>query len=124
MVTVKALSFLGALISLKECSRSPEGCSLSKSGLRPSKAPAAVTIKEITQEELHPNGRPVKKFVLWFDETPRGVILTPPLAHQIAEILGDDTAGWKEHKITLYPEPMNVAGRPCVAIRARASGVL
>jgi hypothetical protein len=38
MVTVKALSFLGALISLKECSRSPEGCSRSKSGLRPSKS--------------------------------------------------------------------------------------
>jgi len=84
------------------------------------KCPATVTIKEITQEELHPAGRPVKKFVLWFDETPRGVILTRPLALQLAEFLGDDTASWKDQKITLYPEPMNVAGRPCVAIRARS----
>jgi hypothetical protein len=84
------------------------------------KGPATVTIKEITQEELHPAGRPVMKFVLWFTETPRGVILTRPLALQLAEILGDDTATWKDQKITLYPEPMNIAGRACVAIRARS----
>jgi hypothetical protein len=47
------------------------------------------------------------------------VIFTLPLALQLAEILGDDTASWKDQKITLYPEPMNVAGRACVAIRAR-----
>ena len=84
------------------------------------KGPATVTIKDITQEELHPAGRPVKKFVLWFTETPRGVILSRPLALQLANVLGDDTAIWKDQKITLYPEPMNVAGRPCVAIRARS----
>ena len=84
------------------------------------KGPATVTIKEITQEELHPAGRPVKKFVLWFTETPRGVILTRPLGLQLAGILGDDTSTWKDQEITLYPEPMNVSGRPCVAIRARS----
>ena len=40
------------------------------------KDPATVTIKEITQEELYPDGRAVEKFVLWFTETPRSVILT------------------------------------------------
>ena len=84
------------------------------------KGPATVTIKDITQEELHPNGKPVKKFVLWFTETPRGVVLSRPLAMQLAGILGDDTTSWKDQKITLYPEPMNVAGRACVAIRARS----
>ena len=83
------------------------------------KGPATVTIKAVTQEELHPNGRPVKKFVLWFEETPRGVILNRPLAVQLAELLGDDTETWGAQKITLYPEPMVVAGRPCTAIRAR-----
>ena len=48
------------------------------------KGPATVTIKEITQEELHPAGSPVKKFVLWFPETPRTVILTRPLTLQLA----------------------------------------
>jgi len=43
------------------------------------KGTATVTIKEITQEELHPLGKPVEKYVLWFTETPRGVILTRPL---------------------------------------------
>jgi hypothetical protein len=79
-----------------------------------------VTIKDITQEELHPAGRPTMKHVLWFAETPRGVILTRPLALQLAGVLGDDTAAWQNQQITLYPEPMNVAGRSCVAIRARA----
>ncbi len=84
------------------------------------KGPATVTIKDITQEELHPAGRPVQKHVLWFAETPRGVILSRPLALQLAEFLGDDTTAWEGQKITLYPEPMNVAGRPCTAIRARS----
>ena len=84
------------------------------------KGPATITIKDITQEELHPAGRPVKKYVLWFAETPRGVILSRPLGLQLAVILGDDTVIWKDQKITLYPEPMNVAGRACVAIRARS----
>jgi hypothetical protein len=47
---------------------------------------ATVTSKEITQEELHSSERPVKKFVLWFMVTPRGVILTRPLALQLIEI--------------------------------------
>jgi hypothetical protein len=81
------------------------------------KGPATIKIKENAQEGLHPAGRPVNKFVLRFTETPRGVILTRSLALQLAEILGDDTASWKDRKITLYPEPMNVAGRLCVAIR-------
>ena len=51
---------------------------------------------------------------------PRVAILTRPLALQLAEILKDDTASWKEQKITLYPEPIHVAGRACVAIRARS----
>ena len=84
------------------------------------KGPATVIIKEITQKELYPAGWPVKKYILWFSETPCGVILTRPLALQLAGFLGDDTAAWKAQKITLYPEPMNVAGRPCVAIRARS----
>lgn len=69
---------------------------------------------------MHPAGWPVKKYILWFMDTPCSVILTRPLALQLAEILGDDTATWKDQKITLYPQPMNVAGRPCVALRARS----
>jgi hypothetical protein len=52
------------------------------------------------------------------------LILTCTLALQLAEILGDDTASWKDQKITLYPETMFVAGRPCVAIRARSSLII
>ena len=55
------------------------------------KGSTTVTIKDITLEELHPVGQPVNKFVLGFDETPHSVLLTHPLAFQIAEILGDDT---------------------------------
>jgi hypothetical protein len=83
------------------------------------KGPTAVTIKAITQEKLHPAGRPTTKLVLWFEESPRGVILTRPLALQISDFLGDETDSWIGSQITLYPQPLNVAGSNCIAIRAR-----
>jgi len=36
---------------------------------------------------------------------------TRPLALQLSEILGDDTASWQDQKITFYRESMHVAGR-------------
>jgi len=86
------------------------------------KAPAIVTITRIVSEEMRPNPKaPAEsKWVMYVKESPRGVILSRTLAEQIAAILDDDTDQWAGHQITLYPVPMQVAGRPVVAIRARA----
>jgi len=84
--------------------------------------PATVTIARTTMEEMHPGpGAPAStKPVLFFQETKKGIVLTRTLANQIAGITGSrETDAWIGKRITIYPEPMQVAGRACIAIRAR-----
>lgn len=81
-----------------------------------------VTVKKMTIEQMSPRaGQPPQdRFVLYFDETIKGVILSRTLADQIASIVqADDTDDWIGHKVTLYPQPLTVAGTPRIAIRAR-----
>jgi len=82
-----------------------------------------VTIAGITKETMHPPGAgAVEKYVLFFRETSRGVVLTKILAGQIAEATGCmDTDQWTGKQVTLYPEEIKVAGAVRVVIRARAA---
>ena len=60
------------------------------------------------------------RFILYFDETQKGVILSRTLAEQIASILhSDDTEEWIGKKIMLFPQPLTVAGKSRIAIRAK-----
>ena len=83
--------------------------------------PVSLTIASLRSEQMHPQpGAPaVSKWVLYFAHATKGVILSAPLARQIADALGDDTDAWPGKRITIYPLPMTVAGRACIAIRAR-----
>lgn len=82
-----------------------------------------MTIARVVYEEMHPQpGSPAeKKPVMYMDEAQRGIILGPALARQVAAILGDETADWTGKRVTLYPQPMRVAGQDRIAIRARAA---
>jgi hypothetical protein len=84
--------------------------------------PVTLSVSTVRREQLHPQpGSPaVDKLVVYFAHATKGVILSAPLARQIAAVLGDDTDQWASKKITLYPEPMQVAGKSRIAIRARA----
>lgn len=84
---------------------------------------ATLTIARLSAEKMRPGpGAPEEsKWVLYFENAKKGVILNRTLANQIAEALGsDDTDEWPGLPITLYPEAMNVAGKARIAIRARA----
>ncbi len=84
-----------------------------------------LTVARVASEKMHPqaNAPETEKWVLYFNETKKGVILNRTLAFQIAEILGsDETEEWVGKSITLFPQPMNVAGRSVIAIRARQAG--
>jgi hypothetical protein len=86
--------------------------------------PVTVTIQTVRPEQMRPNqaAEEVTKFVVYFVEAKRGVVLNKTLAQQIAKITGsDDTDNWEGKRITLYPEPVTVAGVARVAIRARAA---
>ena len=81
-----------------------------------------LTITKICREKMHPqvNAPEVEKWVIYFKETQKGIILGRILAYQIGEVFKeDDTDCWIGKRITLFPQPMNVAGRKVIAIRAR-----
>lgn len=83
-----------------------------------------LTIERISRERMRPqpNSLEVDRWVAYFKETQKGVVLSRTLAYQIADILGsEDTSDWIGKKITLFPQPMMVAGRNVTAIRARAA---
>jgi hypothetical protein len=82
-----------------------------------------LTVSRVVLEEMHPQpGSPAeKKPVMYLAETQRGIILGPALARQLAQLLGDETNEWTSKRVTLYPQPMRVAGQDRIAIRARAA---
>jgi hypothetical protein len=83
-----------------------------------------LTVAKVTSEKMRPqpNAPEIEKWVIYFKETQKGVVLNRTLAYQIAKILGsDETDNWAGQKITLYPQPMTVAGKKVNAIRARAA---
>lgn len=85
--------------------------------------PVTLTIQAVRAEKMRPNqaADEVTKYVVYFVEARKGVVLNKTLAHQIAELTGsDDTDNWGGKRVTLYPESIVVAGVPRVAIRARA----
>ncbi len=84
--------------------------------------PITVTIDKLEPELLNKPGErgPVKTWILFLRDKKKGIILSKFLARQIAALLGDDTDQWIGKQISIYPEPMKVAGREVVALRARA----
>jgi hypothetical protein len=86
--------------------------------------PITLTIEKIIREKMHPqpNSPEVEKWVAYFKEARKGVVLNRTMAYQMAEFLGsEETDDWIGKRITLYPQPMTVAGRKVTAIRARAA---
>ena len=83
-----------------------------------------VTISQVNREKMRPqpNAPEVEKWVVYFQDARKGIVLNRTLAYQIADILGsDETEDWIGKTITLYPQPMTVAGRQVTAIRARGA---
>lgn len=81
-----------------------------------------LTISRVTVEQMRPQaGAPVvDKYVLYFEQAKKGVILSRTLAYQIAEVASsEETSDWPGTQVTLYPKPMRVAGKQRIAIRAR-----
>lgn len=82
-----------------------------------------VVIDGVRQEELRvaPGAKPELKWVMYLAGTRKGIVLSRTLAEQIAAAAGsDETDDWAGKAVVIYPEPMTVAGKRRVAIRARA----
>ena len=85
--------------------------------------PVTVVIAEVRQERVYSRWEGERDvFVLYCEKARRGVVLSKPLALSIAQALGEnETERWSGRTISLYPQPMKVAGRELVVIRARAA---
>lgn len=82
----------------------------------------ALTISHLRLEKMipTPGTAPVEKWVVFFKEAQKGIVLSKTLAFQISKAVGsEDTDDWVGKKVVLYPEPVNVAGYTRTAIRAR-----
>ncbi len=80
-------------------------------------------ISNIEKEPMssQPGKAPELKFVIYFKNANKGIVLSHTLAEQIAAIVkSDDTDQWIGKKVTLYSQPMKVAGKDRIAIRAKA----
>lgn len=80
-----------------------------------------VTIERVVKESMYKPGEGRSDvWVMYCQKATRGVVLGRPLALAIAEAVGEpDMDKWPGHQVQLYPQPMTVAGRDVVAIRAR-----
>lgn len=82
-----------------------------------------LTIERVQLEEMRPNhNAPAEmKPVIYFENSEKGVIMSRTMAYQVAGVVGsEDTLDWPGQRITIYPQPMMVAGKQRVGIRARA----
>ena len=83
-------------------------------------------ISHIEKEPMsaQPGKTPELKFVIYFEKTTKGIVLSRTLAEQIAAVVkSDDTDQWVGKKVTLFAQPMKVAGKDRIAIRAKAPGI-
>jgi hypothetical protein len=87
------------------------------------KGPTTVTILEVKPERIYKPGEgQITGYILFCEKASKGIVLTKPLAMSIAAALGEqDTDNWHGRQVVLYPQPMTVAGRNLVAIRARGA---
>lgn len=77
-----------------------------------------LTIKDIRQEKMKSyKGKEESKYVLYFQETPKGFVLNKTNAKRIAILHGKMTGGWNGKRITLYTEEVKAFGETHNALR-------
>jgi hypothetical protein len=75
-----------------------------------------VVIKGVQNEEMRDGSL---KPVLYFHGTDKGLVLNKTNGGTIADMFGDDTDGWTNRSITLYPTRVDFQGNRVDAIRVK-----
>lgn len=76
-----------------------------------------LTIKGIAAEKLNNKGQSETKYVLYFEETIKGLVLNKTNAARIAALYGGETDDWTGKRITLYTEKVRAFGGDHNAVR-------
>lgn len=85
--------------------------------------PMLVTIKDVVQEQMKDeHGQPESKWVIYFLEQERGMVLNKTNAELIALFTKErNTDNWTGHKVVLYDDPtISFGGKLVGGIRVRA----
>jgi hypothetical protein len=76
-------------------------------------------IKSVTEEVIGQNVDQQKKLVVWFTNSPKGLVLNRTNNRAIRGAHGDDVAGWAGKLIVLYPTQADFGGQMVGALRVR-----
>src|SRR5262245_9183547 len=71
----------------------------------------ALRIKTVTVETVNDRSGQVKKLVVWFTNTDKGLVLNKTNNRTIRAAYEDDTAGWAGKLIVLFPTHAELGGR-------------
>ncbi len=81
---------------------------------------ATMTMAGLKTEKLPTrNGKTEDKLVLYFEDTPKGLVLNKTNAKTIAQAFGGETDDWQGHQIELYTERIKAFGQTHNAVRVR-----
>ena len=76
-------------------------------------------IKAVTEEELGIGKDKETKLVVWFTNDERGLVLNKTNNRTLRGAFGDDTAGWADKVIVVFPTMVDVRGKMERALRVR-----
>jgi len=82
-----------------------------------------LTVENVQLDELMlVGGKKQKKPVLYFQKTPKMLVLNKTNAKTIADLLGTEMKAWIGKRVTFYPTETKCKGKtvPCVRVREQA----
>jgi len=81
---------------------------------------ATLTIREVGQERIGQGKDASDKFVLYFEDEAKGLVLNKTNVGTIAKLHGDDTDDWIGKDVTLYTTEVQFQSDMVEAIRVRS----
>jgi hypothetical protein len=79
-----------------------------------------LTMSEVKEETLGMGSNAEKKWVLYFEEQPKGLVLNKTNMNTIAKLYGDDTDDWEGKKVTLFATEVQFQSEMVEALRIRS----
>ena len=79
-----------------------------------------LTMSDVKEETLGMGKDADKKWVLYFEEQPKGLVLNKTNMNTIAKLYGDDTDDWEGKKVTLFATEVQFKDEMVEAIRIRS----
>ena len=76
-------------------------------------------IKTVTSQELGIGKDKETKLVVWFTNDERGLVLNKTNNRALRAAFGDDTAGWANKVIAVFPTVVDIRGKMGPALRVR-----